>query len=167
MKKINFNIKCQSCGKNYSMQLNETDGKVTLHCPFCSAPYEVDVSAAAKKVAAVHGPTAIATSIRRLEAMSSIAWLIIGIIQIVLIYTAAAGIWNIITAIMCLRNCKNIVEGNPNVVPYFESRQTWIIIAAVINLVLGGVIGVVLALLEMWLRSYVLKNRSVFENVAA
>ena len=76
---------------------------------------------------------------------------------------SAAGVWNIINAIVSLRNVKNIQPGNAAVVPYFDGRKVWLIVLAVVNLVLGGVVGVLLVLFEWYLRDYVLRNRSAFE----
>lgn len=109
------------------------------------------------------GAEAVAAKVRRWEIASCVAWIVIGIVQCVLLYTAAAGVWNVVNAILALRNVKNITAHNPGVVPYFDQRRVWLIVLAVVNLVLGGVVGVVLVLLEWLLRDYVLRNRSAFE----
>lgn len=107
---------------------------------------------------------AVALKVRRCEIASNVAWLIVGIIQCVLVYTAAAGVWNVVNAIVALRNVKNITAHNPGVVPYFEGRKTWLIVLAVVNVVLGGVVGVVLVLFDWFVRDFVLRNRSAFEG---
>lgn len=110
------------------------------------------------------GADAVALKVRRCEIASNVAWLIVGIIQCVLVYTAAAGVWNVVNAIVALRNVKNITAHNPGVVPYFEGRKTWLIVLAVVNVVLGGVVGVVLVLFDWFVRDFVLRNRSAFEG---
>lgn len=81
-----------------------------------------------------------------------------------LVYTAAAGVWNVVNAIVALRNVKNITAHNPGVVPYFEGRKIWLIVLAAVNVVLGGVVGVVLVLFDWFVRDFVLRNRSAFEE---
>jgi hypothetical protein len=106
----------------------------------------------------------VADRIRKYETISGILWLIIGAVQLVLVWTAAAGVWNIINAIMRLRSVKSIYAGNPAIVPWYDSRRNWLIAFAIVNLVLGGVIGVFLVAFDWWMRDYVLRNRAVFEG---
>ena len=75
-----------------------------------------------------------------------------------------AGIWNIVNAIGFLLKCSEIVPGNADIVPYFEQRRNGLIVIAVINLILGGVIGVALAIYELSIRKTVLDNREIFES---
>ena len=106
---------------------------------------------------------AVARKVRRCEVASSVVWIVVGIVQCVMLYTAAAGIWNVVNAIVRLRNVKNVVSHNPQVVPYFEQRKVWLIVLAVVNIILGGVVGIVLVLIDWFVRDYVLRNRSAFE----
>lgn len=105
----------------------------------------------------------MAVKVRLCEVVSNIVWIVVGIIQCVAVYTAAAGVWNIVNVIVALRNAKNITAHNPGVVPYFDQRKVWLIVLAVVNLILGGVVGVVLVLFEWYVRDFVLRNRSAFE----
>lgn len=159
---LKMNIVCPSCRRRYSVEVPNEAGVHTVRCPYCSAPYSATVCQPVKS-APVSGPAAVAAKVRRGEVISNIAWIVIGIVQCVTLYAAAAGVWNIINAIVSLRNVKNIQPGNAAVVPYFDSRKVWLIVLAVVNLVLGGVVGVLLVLFEWYLRDYVLRNRSAFE----
>ena len=164
---IKINISCPACKKRYALEIPNEAGVHTIHCPFCSAPYEVTVNQPvkpAKKQNAPSEPADVAAKVRRCEVVSGVAWLLIGVVQCVLLYTAAAGVWNIINAIVSLRNVKNISVGNAAVVPYFEGRKVWLIVAAVVNIILGGVVGVFLVAFEWYVRDYVLRNRYVFEK---
>lgn len=83
-----------------------------MRCPYCLAPFSATVTSAAERRArpsAPIGPDAVARNVRRCEIISSVAWLVIGVIQCVLVVSLAAGVWNVINAILCLRNVKNIV----------------------------------------------------------
>ena len=44
----------------------------------------------------------------------------------------------------------------------YEGRRTSLIIFAVVNLVLGGVLGVALVAFDWWVRDYVLNNKTAF-----
>ena len=161
-----LNIVCPSCRRRYQVEMPNVPGEHTVRCPYCLAPFSATVTSAAERRArpsAPIGPDAVARNVRRCEIISSVAWLVIGVIQCVLVVSLAAGVWNVINAILCLRNVKNIVAHNSAVVPYFEQRRVWLIVLAVVNLVLGGVVGVVLVLVDWFVRDYVLRNRSAFE----
>lgn len=161
----NLNILCPSCKKRYAVEMPHGVGVHTVHCPYCSAPFDVHVTQAVqRKHDPLSGAEVVAAKVRRCEVTSSVVWLVVGIVQCILLYTAAAGVWNVINAIMALRNAKNIAAHNPGVIPYFEGRKTWLIVLAVINIVLGGVVGVVLVLFEWYVRDFVLRNRSAFEG---
>lgn len=163
---LKLNILCPSCRRRYSVEVPNGAGAHTVHCPYCSAPYVATVAQRPVRQAKQKpvGADAVALKVRRCEIASNVAWLIVGIIQCVLVYTAAAGVWNVVNAIVALRNVKNITAHNPGVVPYFEGRKTWLIVLAVVNVVLGGVIGVVLVLFDWFVRDFVLRNRSAFEG---
>ena len=161
---MKFNVKCNQCHKGYSVDIPSDPGEHTVSCPYCSAPYSVTIQQTVKqKKAPVSGPAAVALKVKRCEVVSGVAWLLVGVVQLLMVYTAAAGVWNVINAFVALRNCKNITPGNPHVVPYFEGRKVWLIVMAVVNLILGGVVGVLLVLFDWYVRDYVLRNRSAFE----
>ncbi len=148
---------CSKCGKPLS------DG--AGFCSYCGAP----VSDAADTVPTTipANPNGVATRVRRNETVANILWLIVGVVQVTFLYTAAAGVWNIINAILFLRNARNIVPGNPNVVSYFDNRKTGLIIMGVVNLIFGGVVGVFLVAYELHIRQVVLDNAGAFNPVAA
>ena len=137
---------------------------------FCQLPWVLgsvlgdDQANGEAKEGAGISPAAVALKVKRCEVVSGVAWLLIGIVQLLMVYTAAAGVWNVINAIVALRNCKNITPGNLHVVPYFEGRKVWLIVMAVVNLILGGVVGVLLVLFDWHVRDFVLRNRSAFEG---
>jgi hypothetical protein len=113
----------------------------------------------------------IANKVRSTEMAVNIFWIVLGVLQILLalsnmsyIFVAIAGIWNIGNAAASLKNLNSIVAGNPIVVSYFEQRKTGLIAILVVNLIIGGVIGVILAVVNLINRNYVLNNRMAFES---
>lgn len=163
---LKINVVCSGCRRRYSVEVPNEAGVHTVRCPYCSSPYAVTIAQPVNRQRRVplSGPDAVAVKVRRGEIVSNVAWIVVGVLQCVLGLTAAAGVWNIINAIIALRNVKNITAHNPGVVPYFDQRKVWLIVLAVVNLVLGGVVGVLLVLFEWYLRDYVLCNRSAFEE---
>lgn len=159
---MKVNISCSGCRRRYSVEVPNEAGTHVVHCPYCSVPYSLTVSQQ-RKVSGT-GSSAVAVKVRRYEIAASIVWIVVGMLQCVAVYTAVAGVWNIINAVVSLRNVKNIQPSNPAVVSYFDQRKVWLIVLAVINLILGGVIGVVLVLFGWYVRDFVLRNRSAFEG---
>lgn len=159
---LKCNVSCSGCRRRYSVEVPNEAGTHVVHCPYCSAPFSLVVNQQHK--APVTGPAAVAAKVRRCEIAASIVWIVVGVLQCVAVYTVAAGVWNIINAIVSLRNVKNIQPGNSAVVSYFDQRKVWLIVLAVVNLILGGVVGVVLVLFGWYVRDYVLRNRSAFEG---
>lgn len=167
---MKVNVSCSGCRRRYSVEVPAGAGTHVVNCPYCSAPYSLTVNQTQRNAsptiasAPVSSSAAVAAKVRRCEVVSSIAWIVVGVVQCVAVFTAAAGVWNIINAIIALRNVKNIQPGNSAVVPYFDQRKVWLIVLAVVNLILGGVVGVLLVLFEWHVRDFVLRNRSAFEG---
>ena len=146
---------CPKCGRPNEANAN--------FCSSCGTPLTYVVSAVPRSSPA-SDPAVIAGQIQRKEKIVNIIWIVIGAIQILAGYTLIAGIWNIVNAIGFLLKCSEIVPGNADIVPYFEQRRNGLIVIAVINLILGGVIGVALAIYELSIRKTVLDNREIFES---
>lgn len=154
-------IRC-SCGHKFEAENNPSLPEVKVVCPSCSQELRIINRDAVK--ATMSPAEIIASKLRRYEVISGLLWLLLGIVQIVFIYTAAAGIWNIVNAIRQLLAVNNIQAGNPEVIKAFDENKTSLFIAAIINLLLGAVIGVVLVLFDLWIRDYVMKNKSAFKE---
>lgn len=154
-----MNIRC-SCGHTFNASVDMSVPEVVVHCPSCDQELRVRNRKAA--AAAMSPSDVVAAKVKRCEMISGFLWLIIGVVQVFFVYTAAAGVWNVINAIIRLRSVGNIRVGNPEVVPWYENRRTSLIIFAVVNLVLGGVVGVALVAFDWWVRDYVLNNKTAF-----
>lgn len=166
------------CKREFEAELT-AENNYSAKCPYCGATiirrpkgvsskaYQAGRRAALEQIHPRTEAEKVAEKARRMEIGCCVLWLIIGAIQTALLYTAAAGIWNIVNAILRLRSAKNIQAGNPNVPAYFDGRKTWLIVMAVLNLVLGGVVGVVLVIADTQNRNYVLAHRDAFEHPEA
>ncbi len=97
------------------------------------------------------------------EKISAIIWLIIGILQCLSCAGIVAGAWNIYAAYTSFKRSTAVLQPWPGIVDTYEKSMTTIIISLVINLILGGVVGVAGALYDMFaIRQYVLENKEVF-----
>lgn len=102
------------------------------------------------------------------EKISAILWLVIGILQILTFVGFICGAWNIYCAYCRLKQSKAVLTPYPGMVKSYDNWMTNIIISIVINLVLGGMIGVAAALFDMFgIRNYVLENKQIFEEMEA
>lgn len=158
------NLKCSSCGARFSVDLPNTSGVHSVCCPMCSAAQELTVRVNQPKTQDLSPEELVVAKVRRYVLFSGIVWLLLGIVQICFIYTAASGVWNVFFAVRELRNRKNITAGNAAVVSYFDGQKVPILIAGAVNLFLGAVVGVVFAIFDWSMREYVLKHRSAFEG---
>ena len=95
------------------------------------------------------------------EQTSGWVWIAIGILQVLLLITIIAGVWNIYVGINRRKLAPRIERRDPYIPASFESL-TGYVISGVLNLVLGGVLGVALVALDLHVRDQVLKNRHLF-----
>lgn len=105
----------------------------------------------------------IARSIADYLTISGIVWLIIGALQIVGLVTIIAGIWNIIVAISRLNASTRVSNFDKNIPRQFES-MSGLIIVLIVNLFLGGIIGVIVVIFDFIIRDKILSNRHIFER---
>lgn len=100
------------------------------------------------------------------ERTSAIVWLVFGILQIVSVVAVIAGIWNILAAVSRFKLSPMIRARDPQIPGIYEGIGQLIVIG-VINLLVGGVIGVVFVGFDFYVRSLVLENRHLFANSAS
>jgi Protein of unknown function (DUF2510) len=106
--------------------------------------------------------------VRRLalyERLSGWAWLTLGIIQILTVLGIIAGAWNIFASISRMKVAPRIERREASVPAAFESLTGYVIIG-VINLVLGGVLGIAFLALDLFIRDQILKHRDLFSASA-
>lgn len=126
-----------------------------------------------------HSTQDIIDTIRKLELASAIVWSIIAGIQLLvalaflivpfltfsveMIALLAAGIWNILAALSRFNRAKQIQARKASVVKSYES-VTQLVIIAIVNLVLGAVIGALWVIIDFIIRDKVLRNRHLFDQ---
>lgn len=106
------------------------------------------------------------SAVRRIadyERVSGILWIVIGAIQCITIVGIIAGIWNIFAGISRIRIVPVILQRDPRIPAAFEGIGQLIIIG-VINLLLGGIVGVLFVIFDFVIRDMVLRNRHLFER---
>lgn len=149
----------------------ESDKFITL-CPNCGMQHSIrtkDVSVWEKKennqLQKDTPPKEMAVKrVKLWELISSFAWILLGLIQLFFVYTALAGVWNIVNAVIRLCSIKNITLQNPEVVPYFTTkRKPYLIAFALANLILGAFVGLILVGIDWVNVRYVEKNKWAFE----
>ena len=104
------------------------------------------------------------TLIRRIsdyERISGIIWIVFGALQICTIYLALAGAWNIYAGIACIGTSKRILERDARIPKAFEGIGM-LVAFFVINLIFGGVIGILFVAFDFYIRDLILKNAHLF-----
>jgi hypothetical protein len=104
-------------------------------------------------------------TIRRLadyERVSGVLWIVLGIIQCLTIVLIIAGIWNIFGGRSRLKMSGRIRERDSGV-PSAYRGIGGLILMLIINLIFGGVIGVVLVIFDFVVRDQVLSHAYLFE----
>lgn len=108
-----------------------------------------------------------ASSIATYERLSGLAWIGIGVVQVLLVYTILAGIWNIVAGISRLRIAPAIERRHWSVPDAFSGVGQLLIIGA-INLFFGAAFGVIMVVVvDFIIRQYVLDNRHIFTGGVA
>lgn len=154
--------KCKHC-KEFLPETQITTSTKT--CPYCGG----EVASTAKKCKHcgewLDGikENAIVNKIADCQKISNILWLIISIIQILTIICIIAGIWNLIATIASWNMPQKILHMDRDIPGYYEGI-VGLIIVAIVNFLLGGLIGVILVGFDFYIRHLVLENRHLFVN---
>ncbi|GDY23890.1 hypothetical protein LBMAG56_52370 [Verrucomicrobiota bacterium] len=98
------------------------------------------------------------------ERLSCIFWFVLGVIQICMLWTAIAGVWNIIASITRWKLPDRIRQQDPTIPKTYESI-TQLVIVGIVNVVLGGFIGVIFIAFDFYIRDKVLTNSHLFTGV--
>jgi hypothetical protein len=109
-------------------------------------------------------PSADDTLVRRLTEYtrwSGIAWIVLGVLQIFGVVTIIAGVWNIYAGYTRVRASGPISQRDPGVPAAFQPLAGYVIIG-LLNLILGGIVGVVLVVIDLVVRDQILKNAHLF-----
>ncbi len=100
------------------------------------------------------------------EKIGGIIWVVISVIQLLIGITfnwviTILGIWNLIAGLTRISDSYKIEQRANNIVDVYEKSLTSLIIFIVLNILIGGIIGVIGAIYDFTVRSYVLDNRDV------
>lgn len=106
---------------------------------------------------------AIAQKIASHQKIANILWLIIAIIQICTVICIIAGVWNLIATIMNWKLPAKILHLDRDIPEYYEG-VVGLVILAIVNFLLGGIIGLLLIIYDFYIRNLVLENRHIFVN---
>lgn len=96
---------------------------------------------------------------------TGVGWIVLGAFQVLSLFGIIAGAWNIFAGISRVRFADRIKERDSSVPQNVEGLAEYIIIG-LINLFLGGVIGVVLVGVDLLVRDRILTRRGLFEQPA-
>lgn len=108
------------------------------------------------------GAQAVADSIARYERLSGMLWIALAVFQILGVVTAIAGAWNLYAATTRFKVARS-VEARERWIPAAFEPLGGLITIGLVNLVLGGVVGVVFVGFDLWIRAKVLANAAVFD----
>ena len=100
--------------------------------------------------------------IRDMAKVCSIMWIVIGGFQCLSCVAIIAGAWNIYMGVRSFKSLNAFVPGNRALFESYNNGLTNIIITAVINFFLGGMLPIALSAFEFVIRDQVLKNKHLF-----
>lgn len=149
---------CSKCGTKL----------IDLCCPACGSKYRIKTNVvSAPQAGMLHdkNPQDVIRTLKMHEYISSGLWIIIGIVQILLLSFLIIGICNILSAVISLIFVTRIKPYKYDVYEYYEKRITSIAISAIANLLIGGAIGIIGCIYDLFIRNYVLKNKYAFNNI--
>lgn len=148
---------CAHCGLLFPALASATPPPVP---PFFSS------AAGAGAVATVRDADATIERIAEYERISAILWLCLGILQVVSVVAIIAGLWNIFAAVTRFKLPALIRARDPSIPQVYEGIGQ-LIVLAIVNVVLGGVIGVAFVVFDFYVRSLILENRGLFASEEA
>lgn len=99
-----------------------------------------------------------------LETTSAVVWLIIGILQVLSLVLILVGAWNIYVSTTRFKRVTFIKNGEPWIPNVVDKELGSIILFAIINFVLGAIIGVISPLIDLYIRDVIIKKRYLFER---
>lgn len=149
---------CRKCGTKL----------VDLCCPVCGSKYKVKIKTLPPAHAGMlhdKSPQEVIKKIKMHEFISCGLWIVIGVVQIMFFAFFIMGICNILSAVVSLVAVLQMKPYKYDVYEYYEKRITAITISAITNLLIGGAIGIVGCIYDLYIRRYVLKNKHAFNKI--
>lgn len=114
---------------------------------------------------------AVVKKVRSYENAATIIWMVIGTLQVLaglsgVFWLLIIGGFNLYGGYTYRERLPRITDRDSKLVKEYEDDLLNIIFIGAANLFLGGVIGVIAAVIDLVNRSYVIKNAEAFDNVA-
>ncbi len=109
------------------------------------------------------------TTIRRLadyQKAAGIAWIVLAVVQVLTVYGVIAGVWNLIIGIGQIKLSRRIRQRDASIPAEYQGIGGLVFIA-ILNIVLGGVVGILLVGLDFYIRDKVLSYRNLFNQISA
>ena len=109
---------------------------------------------------------AVLQKISSKEKVGGIIWIVVASIQLIIGLAVnwvimIIGIWNLIFGIMRIVNAGKMDERADKIVEQYEKDLANIIIFLIVNIFIGGLIGVAGAIFDLVTRNYVMNNKDV------
>ena len=105
----------------------------------------------------------VASRLARCTRIENICWIVLGVLQVLSVWGILAGIWNIIGGIVGFETEKQILRREKKVPK--EAKKYWdIVLFGIINVFVGGVVGVAILVYWCWNRQEILKNKDIFDD---
>lgn len=163
---------CPHCGKPLAPGDNFCEG--------CGAKVDNSIPPIAGNVAASNGEhvaqgtaanVQVLERIAGYERISAILWICLGGIQLLVgtiggfkVTMIIVGVWNIHAAYSRLKLPDRIRARSPGIPAMYEKQIVQLIVIGVLNLALGGVIGVAFVIFDFVIRGMVLRHRALFAD---
>jgi hypothetical protein len=106
---------------------------------------------------------ALIRRIAEYERISGILWIVLGVIQILCLVGIIAGIWNIFAGRSRLK-FSPVIASRDATVPQAYDSITQLVVIGVINVLVGGFIGVAFVAFDFYIRDKVLSNAHLFNR---
>ena len=106
------------------------------------------------------------------EKVGGIIWIVVASIQLMIGLAVnwvimIIGIWNFIIGIMRIVNAGKMDERADTIVEQYEKDLVNIIIFLIVNIFIGGLIGVAGAIFDLVTRNYVMNNKNIIMGTAS
>lgn len=103
------------------------------------------------------------------EMIGAVIWIVLAVLQILLgiafidyyWVTLMVGIWNLINGIIRITRAGKVEERGDSIVEEYEKNLASLIIFLILNIFIGGLIGVVGVIYDIVTRNYVLNNKNI------
>lgn len=114
---------------------------------------------------------AVLQKISSKEKVGGIIWIVVASIQLMIGLAVnwvimIIGIWNLIFGIMRIVNAGKMDERADKIVEQYEKDLANIIIFLIVNIFIGGLIGVAGAIFDLVTRNYVMNNKDIIMGTA-